>query len=570
MDKTRLGLNFGQVVLVVIATTLLAILSVSSFTSSSRALSLATQANSASTQSTAIIITQRETLVFAVNLSQWVHGGITRRELQINRALLAQRLQVITSTGVSIGSRARPSYLLTLQEADELIASGTPGILPDSMQKEMERKAGPIIRSIVAEGHLMIDDYSRTVSLQIKGFANSVKSASARNLYLLLFLVLVMTVLISWIAYSLRARYKRDRLASKVEEERLHEVRQELGEAQETLRALTHLNESRSEIVSTINHELRTPLTSIIGYVELLRDFSTSENNKEFHAHLDVLSRNSEVLLELIESILVLSALESDDALQLVQCNVVDICQDAVALLQLRIDSSHIAVDLNYSERDEYLVEGSRAQLSQVFTNLISNAIKFSPRNSKVTVGLERFTDATGLTWVRIQVKDQGIGIPASEIGRLFSRFFRASNATESQIPGSGLGLAIVNRIVALHRGVISVDSTVGSGTTFSVELPVALSAVEKLVLAKREGVLRRAIEAIEKSPLEKLLAVTHEVGGAIGFYTFIDEGKEVLDFSRWLKLNPELEEGPILSRRDYLLKTLHDSLDRIAEEAEK
>jgi signal transduction histidine kinase len=565
MMKPRLGLNAGQVVLVVIATTLLATLSVSSFTSSNRALDLATQANSASTQSTAIIITQRETLVFAVHLAEWVHGGITRRELQINRALLAQRLQVIDSTGVSIGSRARPSYLLALQQADDLVASGTPGILPVELRAQFEKKAAPIIDAIVAEGHLMIDDYSRTVSLQIKGFADTQKSASSRNLYLLIFLILVMTVLITWIVLTLRTRYKRERLMSKVEEERLEEVRQELGEAQETVRALTHLNEARSEFVSTINHELRTPLTSIIGYVELLKDFSTSEDNQEFHKHLDVISRNAGVLLELIESILVLSALESDEPIEVSQCDVLDICKNAISLLQLRIESSHIAVNLKYDESDEYFVEGSRAQLSQVFTNLISNAIKFSPRNSKVDVSLEKITDESGLTWIRIQVKDQGIGIPAQDIGRLFSRFFRASNATDSHIPGSGLGLAIVNRIVALHHGEISVESQVGVGTTMLVDLPVALTAVEKLVMEKREGVLRRAIDAIEAAPVDKLMEVTHEVGGAIGFYTFVNESKEVLDFSRWLKANPDLQEGFILSRRDHLLQMLHDALDRLA-----
>ena len=564
MLKKRLGLNAGQVILIVIATTLLTTLSVSSFTSSNRALDLATQANSASTQSTAIIITQRETLVFAVHLAEWVHGGITRRELQINRALLAQRLQVIDSTGVSIGSRSRPSYLLALQRADNLIASGTPGILPQSIQKEMEKKAAPIIDSIVEEGHLMIDDYSRTVSLQIKGFADSQKSATSTNLYLLVMLVLVMAILITWIALTLRSRYKRERIKSKVEAGRLEEVRNELGEAQETLKALTHLNEARSEFVSTINHELRTPLTSIIGYVDLLKDFSTSEHNQEFHSHLDVMSRNAGVLLELVESILLLSALESDEPSEVTQCDLVDVCKNVISLLKLRIDSSHIGVDLYFNEGDEYLVEGNRGQLSQVFTNLISNAIKFSPKNSKVGVTLEKITEADGLTWIRIQVRDQGIGIPAQDLGRLFTRFFRASNAVGSHLPGSGLGLAIASRIVALHQGKISVDSIVGVGTTMNVELPVALTAVERLVLEKRESVLLRAIEAIQAAPLSQLKEVTHEVGGAIGFYTFGKESKEVLDFSRWLKANPDLEEGFILSRRDHLLNTLHEALDRL------
>jgi signal transduction histidine kinase len=569
MRKQRLGLNFGQVILVVIATTLLASLSISSFTSSNRALNLATQANSASNQSTAIIITQRETLVFAVHLAEWVHGGITRRDLQINRALLAQRLEVIDSTGVSIGKRARPSYLIALKEADALIASGTPGILPINLQPDFQKKAEPIIDAIVSEGHLMIDDYSRTVGLQIKGFAESQKSATSRNLYLLGFLILVLAVLISWVIISWRARWKRDRLLSKVEEQRLQEVREELGEAQETVRALTHLNEAKNEFVSTINHELRTPLTSIIGYVELLKDYSASQDDEEFHAHLNVLSRNANVLLELIESILLLSSLDADEVLEVTQCDIAEICKDAIAVLQLKIDTEKIAVDVHQNEGDEYLVEGNRSQLSQVFTNLISNAIKFSPKDSRVTVTLERITDSFGNPHVKIAIKDQGMGIPASDIPKLFARFYRASNATNSQIPGSGLGLAIVSKIVSLHRGEIWVESQVGVGTTMFVELPVALSEVEKMVLAKREGVLKRSILALEESPLDRLKEVAHEVGGAIGFYTFLDESKEVLDFSRWLKSNPGLSEEIIMSRRDDLLKTLNDALFRIVVDVE-
>lgn len=564
MLKIRLGLNGGQVALILVATTLLAALSISSFTSSNRALNLATQANSASTQSTAIVITQRETLVFAVRLAEWVHGGITRRELQINRALLAQRLQVIDSTGDSVGSRARPSYLFALQRADDLIASGTTGVLPQEMQAALQVKAAPIINSLIEEGHALIDDYSFTVGLQITGFAETQRSASTRNLYLLIFLILVLTVLFTWIAFSLRARYKRDRLKSKVEAERLEEVRVELGEAKEVVRALTYLNEAKSDFVSTINHELRTPLTSIIGYVELLKDFPHSENNHEFQAHLDVISRNAGLLLELIESILLLSALESNESMELMQCDVVDICKNAVALLQLNIDSSRISVDVQYNDGDEYFVEANKAQLSQVFTNLISNAIKFSPKNSKVLVTIAKEQNLNGSKLVRIQVRDYGIGIPEHEIGRLFTRFFRASNATDSPIPGSGLGLAIVSKIVALHHGEIAVKSELGVGTTFIVELPIGLSPVEEMILAKREGVLKRAIRAIEDSPVENLVEVTHEVGGAMGFYTFVDESKEVLNFSRWMKLNPNLDKEVVTSRRGLLLEILRNALDRL------
>ena len=117
-------------------------------------------------------------------------------------------------------------------------------------------------------------------------------------------------------------------------------------------------------------------------------------------------------------------------------------------------------------------VLGDRGRLFQLLDNLISNGVKFTPEGGTVTVAVRPAGDR-----VALEVRDTGIGIPAAEEERLFERFFRASTAVDRQIPGTGLGLYIARAIVDAHEGTISVESEVGSGTTFRIELPAAVRA---------------------------------------------------------------------------------------------
>lgn len=563
MANSRFRLDRGQVLLAAAASMVLIALSVSSFTSSNRALNLATQANSATTQSTAIIITQRETLVFAVRYSEWLHGAIPRRELQITRALLAQRLVIVDFTGESIGSRLRPAYWNALRSADEIIASANPGYLSIQLQKNLQATSAPIIDTIISEGHLMIDDYSKTVSLRIEGFASSQSSASTRNLFLLFALILVMSMLTIWTGIKIRSQSRRDRIQNALEEVHLNEIRGELGQAKAAVEKLESINKATNESVATINHELRTPLTSILGYVEILKDFTTKEDNGEFHRHLEVVDKNATVLLQLVESILFLSALESpENNTDLRECDLLEKCRYSVNLLQLEIDTDEIEVVFQYDESDKYLVQGNSKQLLQVFSNLISNAVKFSPRNSKIFVNLRRGLELEELDTICVEIRDNGIGIPKTEINRLFSQFFRASNAVESSVRGSGLGLAIVKKIIDLHRGNISVESEVGLGTTMKVMLPVGDLAVETHISESRVGVLKRAISSISNASDEELMGKCHEIGGALGFYTYMQEGSAVLTFSRWLRANPDVELKTIIMRKAEILSMLREALN--------
>jgi len=348
-------------------------------------------------------------------------------------------------------------------------------------------------------------------------------------------------------------------------EQTLDKVRKELAAAQEEILNLQSINQSKTDYVTTVNHELRTPLTSIIGYIDLLQDFTLDNKDKEFHKYLEVMDRNASILLDLVESILFLTELDSREIMaDTVVIDLVELCEKCVTSQLLAINTANINVSGNYDLEQTFSVLGKKPLLMQVFTNLISNAVKFSSENSKIDVSFSRYKNADQQKIVRVEVRDRGIGIPAQDLPLLFSRFFRASNARRSEIPGSGLGLAIVKRIVELHQGKIFAESTIGQGTTMIVELPFAISALEELVMGKREDVLARAINSIANCQVSELVDITHDVGGAIGFYTFLLESDALINFSRWLKANPNADQDEIMAKKEALLVMLNQTLERI------
>lgn len=552
-------------VLAAFITAILVALCVTSLNSSHRALKLATDSNTATTQSSAIVVAQREILVYGIKFSQWMDGKIERRQLQISRATLARQLDVVDQSGVSLRHGATPAFLQILKKSDAIVAAGGPGYLSLAKQKQFKPQETAILDGITNEGHALIDEYIVVVSTQIKGYANSQRAAARLILYLLISSLLLSTIFAIWFVIRIRIQLRKQRIANLTSEQSLEEVRERLGVAHEEVLTLQSINEAKTDFVTTVNHELRTPLTSIIGYIDLLQDFTSTESDAEFHKYLNVMDRNASILLELVESILFLSALDSRDTLtDTAVIDLIELCEKCVAAQWLAIKTSKIKIVRNYDQAQNFSVLGNRTLLMQVFTNLISNAVKFSPENSKIDISFSRFVNEQEQEIVRVEVRDQGIGIPSEDLSRLFSRFFRASNATRSEIPGSGLGLAIVKRIVELHQGKIFAESTLGEGTSMIVELPFSISALEELVMSKREDVLRRAINSIAQGEPEQLMDITHDVGGAIGFYTFTQESDELINFSRWLKSNPTASPSEVTSKKESLLAMLNQTFERI------
>jgi len=228
---------------------------------------------------------------------------------------------------------------------------------------------------------------------------------------------------------------------------------------------IDRLESVRQEFLSNISHELRTPLTSILAFVETLEDggIDDKENNLRF---LEVIRRNSERMHSLIADILELSLIESGNvSVDIREVRLSSAVQDVLNSLSAKAAEREIT--LVNQVPAEAVILADVVRLEQMLVNLIDNAIKFNRLGGIVTVELEI---AGGRD--RIAVTDTGEGILPEHLKRIFERFYRADRARSREVGGTGLGLAIVKHLARLHGGEVSVNSALGSGTTFTIDLP--------------------------------------------------------------------------------------------------
>ncbi len=239
---------------------------------------------------------------------------------------------------------------------------------------------------------------------------------------------------------------------------------------QRVLHQLRQLDKAKTDFLATVNHELRTPLTSITAYLDMIQDGTGGPVPEGISKMLDVIARNSNRLRRLIEDMLTVS-MQDGSNLDLKPVDIAKLLQVVVATLRPLAESRHVSVSFTEGTED-IEVTADEAKLEQVFTNIVANAIKFTPEGGRVGITSSVSTSENGgLALVRIA--DNGLGIPEHDLPHIFTRFYRASNATSAAVPGSGLGLAIAHDIISRHMGRLLLDSTLGSGTTVSVELPV-------------------------------------------------------------------------------------------------
>jgi signal transduction histidine kinase len=231
---------------------------------------------------------------------------------------------------------------------------------------------------------------------------------------------------------------------------------------------LQELDRAKDEFIGLVSHELRTPLTSITGYVELMQDDEAGSLTDEQAEFLGIVLRNARRLLGLVNDLLFVARLDSGPLeLSLADVDLADVLTHAVDSAKPR--AADRGVNLTFEEEGPMVVLGEGARLEQLLDNLVSNAVKFTPRDGRVDVRLGRRNGRA-----QVRVTDTGVGIAEEELGHLFERFFRTPTAVSAQVPGTGLGLYIAKAIVDAHDGSIDVQSEVGGGTTFQVELPLA------------------------------------------------------------------------------------------------
>ncbi|MCB1252734.1 MAG: ATP-binding protein [Austwickia sp.] len=243
----------------------------------------------------------------------------------------------------------------------------------------------------------------------------------------------------------------------------------------EHVHRLEELDRQKDGFLSTVSHELRTPLTSINGYLELLEDGDAGSLSEEQARMLAVIERNAVRLRGLIEDLLLINRMRDGGAENAEAVDVDRLVTDAAEEMAPLAKAKGVLLDV--ASMTGVPVNGNRAQLARVLTNLLSNSVKFTPAGGRVRLRTLRAID--GGT-VRIVCSDEGMGIPAAEQEKLFTRFFRASNATRAEVPGTGLGLVVVKGIVEAHGGRLQLSSTEGVGTTVVVELPISVAAAER------------------------------------------------------------------------------------------
>ena len=239
-----------------------------------------------------------------------------------------------------------------------------------------------------------------------------------------------------------------------------------------SMRRLRELDRAKDAFISNVSHELRTPLTSISGYVELISDGELGELSPGLAQAVDVIGRNTGRLRSLVEDLLTLSAYDASevrlDRTNLDLAALLSECHGALVPLLVRRE-----LDVRVQPApDLRRIEADRTQLERVVLNLMSNAVKFTPDGGRVLVRAENAGENVVVT-----VEDSGIGIPADEQERLFSRFFRSSLSMSAEIQGTGLGLALTKTLVEQHGGSVSLTSAEGVGTTVTVRLPVTAGA---------------------------------------------------------------------------------------------
>ncbi len=245
--------------------------------------------------------------------------------------------------------------------------------------------------------------------------------------------------------------------------EEIHDRAQRLADANHELEALDRL---RTELVQNLSHELRSPLTFVKGYARLLHDGDLGPVTGAQVNALDLIEHKADTITRLIADLMTLETLDSRD-LRLTRLDLAQLAAQAADNARVAHYQKHIQFK-TVLDVDKLLINGDPDRLNQVFDNLIGNAVKFSPEGGAITV---RAWAERGLCLASIA--DTGIGIPPDKLPYIFERFYQGGDSTRRRFGGAGLGLSIVRRIVEAHGGQVRVESQLGVGSTFIVQLPL-------------------------------------------------------------------------------------------------
>ena len=265
-------------------------------------------------------------------------------------------------------------------------------------------------------------------------------------------------------------------------------VFRDITERKDAEEKLKETMEKKSQFISTVSHELRTPLASIKEGVSIILDGVLGEINSKQRNFLNIAKRNADRLARLINDVLDFQKLEAGKMGLNIQLNSIkEVIEDVHKAMSPSAENKGVALNL---QLEDNLPNASfdSDKIIQVLTNLISNAIKFTPEKGRIYVNVRHKNEELILS-----VKDTGMGIPKEALPKIFERFYRVQRPGK-QIQGTGLGLAIVNKIVMMHDGRIEAESEVDKGTTFTVSLPLAAKSAPEVLPEKMDELVENTV----------------------------------------------------------------------------
>lgn len=217
----------------------------------------------------------------------------------------------------------------------------------------------------------------------------------------------------------------------------------------------------KKDFILNVSHELRTPLTSIKGYLETFEEELTDEQQN----YVEVIKRNTDRLIRIVNDLLTLSNLEHDHSLEIENIAIEDMLQNLNQIFKHRIENKKLKFKTVIQTGKNYF-QADRFKIEQVLINLIDNALKYTEEGEiKVVIQEEK-------NEFLLKISDTGVGIEEEHLPRLFERFYVVDKSRSRKLGGTGLGLSIVKHIINLHNGEIEVVSVKGEGTTFIISIP--------------------------------------------------------------------------------------------------
>lgn len=247
------------------------------------------------------------------------------------------------------------------------------------------------------------------------------------------------------------------------------QVAQRTVELREALTRLTELDQLKSNFISNISHELRTPLTHIKGYLDIFADQSLGPLTSLQVDAISVMERSEDRLEQLIEELIQFSlAAKGELALSIQPLDVNDLVENYLPQNMRKAEVKGVHLEVDIAERLPQ-IQADRDNISWVISQLLDNAIKFTPAGGQVSL-----TAGESSGGVEFRIKDTGIGIPGEQLGEIFEPFHQLDGSVTRRYPGTGLGLALVHQILKAHGASIKVTSNPGEGTLFTFALPAA------------------------------------------------------------------------------------------------